>query len=91
LCSISRNVICKKCRGTGAKDGATKKCPACDGRGFRIVQQQMAPGFNVQMQQTCDKCGGKGVTYKTKCPVCDGNKVVTASRVVCVHVCLLRA
>ena len=27
------------------------------------------------MQQTCDKCGGKGVTYKTKCPVCDGNKV----------------
>ncbi len=75
MCRISRNVICKKCRGTGAKGGATTKCPACNGQGFRIVQQQMAPGFNVQMQQTCDRCGGKGQTYKTACPNCGGKKV----------------
>jgi len=73
---VARNIICKKCRGTGAKGGATTKCPACDGRGFRIVQQQMAPGFNVQMQQTCDRCGGKGQTFKTACPHCGGKKVV---------------
>lgn len=36
---------------------------------------QMAPGFNVQMQQQCEKCGGRGFVYQTKCPNCGGNKV----------------
>jgi DnaJ-class molecular chaperone len=73
---ISRNIICPKCRGTGAKDGATTKCNACQGRGVRMVQQQMAPGFVVQMQETCQECGGKGTIFKTKCPNCQGRKVI---------------
>lgn len=73
---ISRNVICPKCRGTGAKDGAVTKCNACQGRGVRLVQQQMAPGFVVQMQETCSECGGRGTIFKTKCPVCGGRKVM---------------
>ena len=73
---ISRNVICPKCRGTGAKDGEQSRCNACQGRGVRMVQQQMAPGFVVQMQETCSECGGKGQIYKTKCPHCQGKKVV---------------
>lgn len=73
---ISRNVICPKCRGTGAKDGAVDKCKACGGRGVRLVQQQMAPGFTVQMQETCPECGGRGSVFRTKCPHCNGNKVV---------------
>ena len=74
---IKRNVICPKCRGTGAKDGQTKKCRACNGQGVRLVQQQMGPGFTVQMQQTCDKCGGKGYVHKQKCPHCRGKKVLS--------------
>jgi len=31
--SISRKVVCNKCRGTGAKGGETKKCPVCKGSG----------------------------------------------------------
>ena len=31
--SITRNVYCGKCRGSGAKDGKTKKCPKCNGTG----------------------------------------------------------
>mmetsp|Transcript_43827 Transcript_43827/g.103084 ORF Transcript_43827/g.103084 Transcript_43827/m.103084 type:complete len:362 (+) Transcript_43827:21-1106(+) len=73
--NIRRNVVCQKCRGTGAKDGATKKCKACKGQGVRMSVQQMMPGFNVQMQTTCDKCGGKGVVFQHKCPFCGGNKV----------------
>lgn len=73
---ISRNIICPKCRGTGAKDGQTTKCNACQGRGVRMVQQQMAPGFVVQMQETCPECNGKGQIYKSKCPHCQGKKVV---------------
>lgn len=73
---ISRNIICPKCRGTGAKDGATQKCPVCQGRGHRLVQQQMAPGFVVQMQETCHECGGRGNIAKSKCANCNGQKVV---------------
>jgi DnaJ-related protein SCJ1 len=72
---ISRNVICPKCRGTGAKDGETQKCRACNGRGVRMVQQQMAPGFVVQMQETCSECGGRGNIAKAACPHCNGRKV----------------
>jgi DnaJ-related protein SCJ1 len=73
---ISRNVICPKCRGTGAKDGETQKCKACGGRGVRMVQQQMAPGFVVQMQEQCGECGGRGTIAKAACPHCGGRKVL---------------
>ena len=33
---IKRNIICKKCKGTGAKGGQTKKCKQCGGRGVRL-------------------------------------------------------
>ena len=83
---ISRNVICPKCRGTGAKDGQTTKCNACGGRGVRMVQQQMAPGFVVQMQETCSECGGKGNVYKSKCPHCGGKKTVVEEKTLTAHV-----
>jgi len=73
---INRNVICPKCRGTGAKDGDVTKCRACNGRGVRMVQQQMAPGFVVQMQETCPECGGRGNIAKNACPHCSGRKVL---------------
>jgi len=73
--TIQRKVLCSKCRGTGAKDGETKKCKVCNGQGVRMVVQQLGPGFNVQMQQPCDACGGKGTIPKSVCPVCGGAKV----------------
>ncbi len=42
---LQRNVICKKCRGTGSKGSDTKKCKTCGGRGVVLVNQQMAPGY----------------------------------------------
>ncbi|RYG48243.1 molecular chaperone DnaJ, partial [archaeon] len=73
---IGRNIICPKCRGTGAKGGEVTKCRACNGQGVRLVQQQMAPGFVVQMQETCPECGGRGNIAKAACPHCNGRKVV---------------
>ena len=73
---ISRNVICPKCRGTGAKDGDVQPCRSCGGRGVRMVNQQMAPGFVVQMQETCPDCGGRGKVVRTPCPHCQGKKVL---------------
>jgi len=73
--SVTRKVLCTKCRGTGAKDGETKKCKKCNGQGMRMVVQQLGPGFNVQMQQPCEECGGKGTIPKSVCPICGGAKV----------------
>ncbi|TYZ64947.1 hypothetical protein PybrP1_013226 [[Pythium] brassicae (nom. inval.)] len=73
---LSRNGICRKCRGTGAKDGKTTTCKTCGGQGVVLVTQRMGPGFNVQMQQQCPKCGGRGKVFKTQCPHCHGHKVV---------------
>ncbi|GMF33722.1 unnamed protein product [Phytophthora fragariaefolia] len=78
---FSRNVICRKCRGTGAKGGKTTTCKTCGGSGHVLVEQQMGPGFTVQMQQPCPKCGGRGKSFKHACPFCHGNKVVKEDKV----------
>jgi len=83
---IGRNIICPKCKGSGAKDGATQKCKACGGRGVRMVNQQMAPGFVVQMQETCPECNGKGQTFKTKCPHCQGKRVIPDEKELVGHI-----
>ena len=83
---IGRNVICPKCKGSGAKDGATSKCGACGGRGVRMVNQQMAPGFVVQMQESCPECNGKGTVFKTKCPHCQGKRVVPDEKTLVGHI-----
>lgn len=72
---IKRKVLCKSCRGTGAKDGKQTKCKACKGKGVVMKLQQLGPGFNVQMQSNCDRCGGKGNIPKHKCPKCRGRKL----------------
>lgn len=74
--NVNRNILCTKCRGTGAKGGETKTCKTCKGKGVVMSLQQIGPGFNVQMQSNCEKCGGKGKTFKTACPTCKGKKVM---------------
>ena len=47
---------------------------------LQTTVQQLGPGFNVQMQKTCDACGGKGKTFKQACEICKGHKVVEESK-----------
>lgn len=74
--SITRNVNCPKCRGTGAKDGKTKQCPKCNGQGVVMQKIQMGFGMQMQMQVQCDRCGGRGQVNAQNCPHCQGRKVV---------------
>ena len=65
--SLSRNVVCSTCEGSGAKDKNAKvTCEGCDGHGVRLVTRQIAPGMIQQMQQTCPNCQGKGTSIKDK-------------------------
>eukprot|EP01015_Nassula_variabilis_P034352 TRINITY_DN8441_c0_g1_i2.p1 TRINITY_DN8441_c0_g1~~TRINITY_DN8441_c0_g1_i2.p1 ORF type:complete len:233 (-),score=65.05 TRINITY_DN8441_c0_g1_i2:9-707(-) len=51
-------------------------CPTCKGSGYTIKRQQIAPGFFQQFQTTCDRCSGKGKIFRSKCRVCQGDKVI---------------
>lgn len=78
--TISRDVICNKCKGTGAKDGKVKKCPQCDGKGVVMQNIQVGLGMQMQMQQHCPKCHGQGVVSAKKCEICHGHKVVPEAK-----------
>jgi DnaJ-class molecular chaperone len=51
-----------------------------------MVNQQMAPGFVVQMQESCPECNGKGSVAKTKCPHCSGRRVVPDEKTLVGHI-----
>jgi len=76
--AVRKRVVCPRCRGSGAKNADdVETCTVCKGRGITITQHQLGPGFVQQVQQTCNKCGGKGKIAKSKCPFCKAKKVVT--------------
>ncbi len=74
--SISKNIICKKCHGTGGKLGHTHKCPKCQGRGVTLQEVPTGMGFSLRMQNTCPQCSGKGITFSQTCDVCRGRKII---------------
>lgn len=48
-----KQVLCPKCRGTGAKDpDDVHVCPDCKGSGTKVYTQQIGPGFMTQTQRT---------------------------------------
>ena len=74
---ITREVVCRACQGTGAKDGRkAQKCSGCGGRGVRVVTRQ-AGMFIQQTQVACPECHGTGemVSDRDRCRECDGRKV----------------
>jgi len=86
--SLSRNVLCQKCKGKGSKSGNSGRCNGCHGSGVRTVTRQIGPGMIQQMQHVCSECRGSGevISEKDKCSQCKGNKVVQEKKVVEVHV-----
>ncbi|PIA51774.1 hypothetical protein AQUCO_01100564v1 [Aquilegia coerulea] len=86
--SLSRNVLCSKCKGKGSKSGASGRCVGCQGSGMKISTRQIGPGMIQQMQHVCPDCRGAGevISEKDKCPHCKGNKVTQEKKVLEVHV-----
>lgn len=65
---IPKEVLCKKCSGSGAKAGTTpERCSTCNGVGEIRFQQ----GF-FTLSKTCPDCGGQGTIIKQKCSECSG-------------------
>ena len=83
--TIRRNELCKKCKGTGAKDKKTMQCKTCGGKGIRL-QDIGNFGFRMQMQVQCERCGGKGFIAAERCPNCSGQRVVSAHKTFSVQI-----
>jgi DnaJ family protein A protein 2 len=86
---VNKKVICGDCSGEGSKTkGALKQCTKCNGRGIRMVQQQLGPGFVTQSQQYCKDCNGKGKTIpdSLRCRRCNGQQVVPEAKVLTVDI-----
>jgi molecular chaperone DnaJ len=68
---VTREIACKTCKGSGAKEGTRpESCTACQGRG-QVVHAQ---GF-FMVQTTCPRCRGEGKVIKDPCADCSGRRV----------------
>ncbi|XP_023001315.1 dnaJ protein homolog [Cucurbita maxima] len=81
--SLSRNVLCSKCKGKGSKSGDSMNCSGCQGTGMKVTIRHLGPSMIQQMQQPCNECKGTGETIsdKDRCPQCKGEKVVQEKKV----------
>ncbi|CAM8886968.1 hypothetical protein QQ045_025151 [Rhodiola kirilowii] len=86
--SLSRNVLCTKCKGKGSKSGASMKCAGCQGSGMKVSIRHLGPSMIQQMQHPCNECKGTGesINDKDRCTTCKGEKVVQQKKVLEVHV-----
>ncbi len=73
--SLSLDVKCDHCKGSGAEPGfGTKECPTCHGSGqeVKVINSLFGP---IQQAQTCHTCHGRGKVPEKKCTVCGGEGV----------------
>ncbi|KAH0787806.1 dnaJ subfamily A member 2 [Histomonas meleagridis] len=85
---INRDVLCKKCNGSGCAEGKSpKKCADCDGKGQKVQVTRM--GFMVSQQiAPCPTCHGTGesIDPKDRCTACKGKKITQEAKKVTVHI-----
>ncbi|MEZ4980072.1 MAG: molecular chaperone DnaJ [Saprospiraceae bacterium] len=70
---VKKQVNCKTCNGSGAKDAnSVQTCTTCRGSGY---VRQVRSTFLGQMQTTttCPTCNGSGQQVTASCPTCKGD------------------
>ncbi|ODV96067.1 hypothetical protein PACTADRAFT_33255 [Pachysolen tannophilus NRRL Y-2460] len=80
----TRNILCKHCKGTGAKPHSVpKKCSLCDGNGYQVKLRRVGPGLVTQEYVDCNNCKGTGKIFKTKdkCKKCNGKCVKEETKI----------
>lgn len=83
---IPRQVSCRSCNGTGARNGtALETCPNCKGSGVEVRIRRTILG-QMQTQSACSVCGGTGKKIKERCPDCGGNGLVKQEEVVNINI-----
>jgi molecular chaperone DnaJ len=75
--SFTRKIICKHCKGSGAKSFYSKNCFNCHGTG---VSGKVIGGL-LQIAKTCSTCKGHGKQIKDICSHCHSGFVSESTKV----------
>lgn len=84
---ITRERLCKKCKGTGSKSGLSTSCNGCKGVGYQLLLQNTNMGM-MQQKVKCPACSGTGSTLKEedKCDDCNGLKIINEKKIITVDI-----
>jgi len=82
---VNKQVTCKSCTGSGAKNGNYDTCRQCNGSGVITRVQQTILGA-MQTQSTCSACNGEGRIIRDKCNSCHGDGVVREEEVISINI-----
>lgn len=80
---ITRNVICKVCKGEGGKN--VKTCPTCKGSKMETLRRQIGPMIQ-EIRQPCKVCKAQGKIIQDVCKRCEGQKVIPEAKEVTIPV-----
>lgn len=87
--STQRQVICRKCKGTGGRPKAAKrKCHGCNGTGTTRKSHMVAPNLYSTETVACPVCAGQGRVFSNKdlCKRCEGRQVQPLKSIIEVYV-----
>jgi molecular chaperone DnaJ len=83
---VNKQIACKTCDGTGAKDqGSFQTCKTCGGSGAvrRVTNTILG---QMQTTSTCPTCNGEGSIITSKCTVCHGDGVVRGEETISINI-----
>ncbi len=83
---INKQISCKTCGGSGAKDrNSFSTCSTCNGSGSvrRVTNTILG---QMQTTSTCPTCNGEGTTISSKCPTCSGEGVSRGEETISIQI-----
>ena len=83
---VNKQVTCKTCDGTGAKDrGSVSTCKTCGGNGSvrRVTNTILG---QMQTTATCPTCNGSGTQITSKCNSCHGEGTVRGEETITINI-----
>ncbi len=83
---VNKQIICKTCDGSGAKDRSSfQTCKTCGGTGaIRRVTNTMLG--QMQTTSTCPTCNGEGTVITSKCQACHGEGLVRGEETISITI-----
>ncbi len=83
---INKQISCKTCGGSGAKDrNSFTTCATCGGSGSvrRVTNTILG---QMQTTSTCPTCNGEGTTIQSKCPSCMGEGIQRGEETISIQI-----
>jgi len=83
---VNKQIVCKTCDGSGAKDrSSVQTCKTCGGSGAvrRVTNTILG---QMQTTSTCPTCNGEGTMITSKCTTCHGDGLVRGEETISINI-----